>query len=159
MRTILKLHRDLALQLPEAPAEIGFDIRTFEPERDKQEWLELNNRIFANHPDQGNWALADLENRMKEAWFDPKGFFLAMDNERIIGFCWTKFHHDLVNQDPVGEIYVIGVTPTAAKLGVGKALAICALEFMKSKGLGTAMLYVDADNQAALALYKKLGFN
>jgi mycothiol synthase len=159
MRTILKMHRQLSGELPSAPAEIGFDIRTFNLDADKNAWLELNNEIFKNHPDQGNWAMADLENRMKEPWFDPTGFFLAMDNQRIIGFCWTKFHQDLVNQEPVGEIYVIGVDRTAVQRGVGQALAVRALEFMKSKGLSTAMLYVDADNQAGLALYKKLGFN
>jgi len=159
MRTILKLHRQLSINLPHAPAEIGFDIRTFNPTADKSAWLELNNRIFKGHPDQGNWVMEDLENRIKEPWFDTDGFFLAMDNQKIIGFCWTKFHHDLVNQDPVGEIYVIGVDPEIATRGIGKALAIRALEYIKSKGIGTAMLYVDADNEPALSLYKKLGFN
>ncbi len=159
MRTILKLHRSLQTELPTMAHAEDFDIAKFVPSLHKEEWLALNNRIFAHHPDQGNWAMADLENRMNEAWFDSDGFYIAVANRVMIGFCWVKIHHDLVNQDPVGEIYVMGVDPEAKQKGIGSALGAVALDYMAKKHLGTAMLYVDADNVAGLALYKKLGFN
>ena len=109
MRHILKIHRSLNDLLPTAKHE--YTIRTFNPAEDKDLWLALNNKIFTNHPDQGNWALADLENRMAENWFDAEGFFLAVKGNEIVGFVWTKIHQDLVNQDPVGELYVVGVDP------------------------------------------------
>ena len=91
MRHILKLHRDLDIHtLPHPIYE--FKIETFNIDRHKQEWLDLNNLIFAHHPDQGNWAMEDLENRMSEPWFDPQGFFLATFNGMINGFVWTKIH-------------------------------------------------------------------
>ena len=105
MRHILKIHRSLQGRIPDT--DHGFAIETFDPEQHKQAWLELNNRIFIDHPDQGNWAIQDLENRMAEPWFDPKGFFLAVENNQLVGTCWTKIHHDLVNQEPVGELYVV----------------------------------------------------
>jgi mycothiol synthase len=103
--------------------------------------------------------MADLENRMAEPWFDPEGFFLALENKKIVGFCWTKIHHDFVNQDPIGELYVIGVDPDSHEKGVGKAVASTALNYLKLKGLNQVMLYVDADNSKALNLYESLGFN
>jgi len=157
MRHILKLHRSLITQIP-ATAH-NFEITTFNPTLHKEEWLELNNKIFANHPDQGNWAIADLDNRMAEPWFDPEGFFIAFENKKIIGFCWTKIHHDFVNQDPTGELYVIGVDPDSQAQGIGNAVAVTALNYLKEKGLNQAMLYVDADNSKALKLYESLGFN
>ena len=157
MRHILKLHRSLTTEIPNTPHNL--EITTFKPEIHKQEWLELNNKIFVNHPDQGNWAMADLENRMSEPWFDPEGFFLALENQRIVGFCWTKIHHDFVNQDPIGELYVIGVDPDSHTKGIGKAVASTALNYLKQKGLNQVMLYVDADNSKALNLYESLGFN
>ena len=157
MRHILKLHRSLITQIP-ATAH-NFEITTFNPTLHKEEWLELNNKIFANHPDQGNWTLADLDNRMAEPWFDPEGFFIAFENKKIIGFCWTKIHHDFVNQDPTGELYVIGVDPDSQAQGIGNAVAVTALNYLKEKGLNQAMLYVDADNSKALKLYESLGFN
>ena len=157
MRHILKLHRSLTIEI--AAAQNNFEIATFDPKLHKGEWLELNNKIFTNHPDQGNWAIEDLENRMAEPWFDPEGFFIAFENKKMIGFCWTKIHHDFVNQDPTGELYVIGVDPDSHTQGIGKALAITALNYLNEKGLNQAMLYVDADNSKALKLYESLGFN
>ena len=105
MRHILKIHRSLQGRIPDT--DHGFAIESFDPELHKQPWLDLNNRIFIDHPDQGDWAMQDLENRMAEPWFDPKGFFLAVENNQLVGTCWTKIHHDLVNQEPVGELLTI----------------------------------------------------
>ena len=157
MRHILKLHRSLRLEIPN-PSH-NFEITTFNPRFHKEEWLALNNKIFANHPDQGNWAIEDLENRIFEPWFDPEGFFIAIEGKKIIGFCWTKIHHDFVNQDPIGELYVLGVDPDSHAKGIGKSVATTALNYLKQKGLNQATLYVDADNKTALKLYESLGFN
>ena len=157
MRHILKIHRSLHDPIPQNSHQ--FSIRTFNPTTDKTQWLELNNTIFAHHPDQGNWAMADLENRMAEPWFDAKGFFLVVEAETIIGFCWTKIHDDFVNQDPIGELYVIGVHPDYSHKGMGRAVSIAAMNYLVGNGLKQSMLYVDADNEKGLGLYKSLGFN
>ena len=158
MRHILKLHRDLTTQpLPQAAHE--FTIESFNIATHKQAWIDLNNTVFAHHEDQGNWAMADLENRMAEPWFDPQGFFLATQNGEIEGFVWTKIHQDLVNQDPVGELYVVGTAPEHHGRGIARALSVEAINYFVTKGLKHAMLYVDADNEKALKLYQSLGFN
>jgi len=157
MRHILKLHRSLLNPIPPIPT--SFEIASFAPLIQKVEWLALNNKIFEKHPDQGNWVMADLENRMNEPWFDAEGFFIATNKKKIVGFCWTKIHHDFVNQDPIGEIYVVGVDPENTKNGLGKALTITGLDYLVKKNLKQAMLYVDADNGPALAMYQGLGFN
>ena len=156
MRTILKLHRSLVAEFP-APITSA-EISTFSP-ADSDEWLALNNKIFVAHPDQGDWVMQDLTNRMKESWFDADGFFLARESGKIVGFCWTKIHQDRVNEGAIGEIYVLGVNPSAHSSGLGKALTLKALRYFQSKEIKESMLYVDADNHAALILYKKLGFN
>ena len=156
MRTILKLHRSLVADFPEPITSA--EITTFNL-ADSDEWLALNNKIFVAHPDQGDWVMQDLTNRMKESWFDTDGFFLARESSKIIGFCWTKIHQDRVNEGAIGEIYVLGVNPSAHSSGLGKALTLKALRYFQSKEIKESMLYVDADNHAALILYKKLGFN
>ena len=157
MRHILKIHRSLTEPLPTTKRE--YQLRTFDPAKDKERWLELNNKIFANHPDQGNWVMADLENRMSEPWFDPAGFFLCLHDATIVGFCWTKIHQDLVNADPVGELYVIGVDPEEHSKGIGKTVCNEGLIYLREKGIKEAILYVDADNEAGKGLYTSLGFN
>lgn len=156
MRTILKLHLTIPKDLPKLTRNT--DISTFSIE-DAEEWLQLNNRIFVEHPDQGDWVMEDLTNRMAESWFDADGFFLAREKGRISGFCWTKIHHDRVNDGAIGEIYVLGVDPSTHGTGLGKALTLAGLEYFKVKEIKESMLYVDADNHPALILYKKLGFN
>lgn len=157
MRKILKLNRSLAE--PIAHLAHPYEFITFDPEVHCEAWLELNNKIFKVHPDQGNWAMKDLENRMLEPWFDPAGFFLCINSGVIVGFCWTKIHNDFVNVDPVGELYVIGVDPDYAGKGIGKAVCTEGLIYLRDKHLKTAILYVDEDNAAGIGLYKSLGFN
>ena len=157
MRRILKLHR--SLQEPIVHIPHSYQFITYDPKTHGEEWLALNNLIFAKHPDQGNWAMADLENRMHEPWFDPHGFFLCVSEEKIVGFCWTKIHQDLVNKEPIGELYVIGVDPAHSGKGIGKALCTQGLIYLKNKGITQGMLYVDEDNEAGKGLYKTLGFN
>jgi len=156
MRTILKLEQRIGEIT--APV-IDLDIETFQPGTDNAERLERNNRIFTNHPDQGGWVIEDLTNRTAESWFDPKGFFIAKRDGRMIGFCWTKIHHDLARQGPIGEIYVLGVDKAHSPKGLGKALTSLGLQYFKKQKISDAMLYVDADNVAALKVYKDLGFN
>jgi mycothiol synthase len=157
MRHILKLNR--SLQEPIAHIEHSYQFITFDPEVHPEAWLDLNNLIFAKHLDQGNWATADLENRMAEPWFDHEGFFLCVHNGKIVGFCWTKIHNEFVNQDPIGELYVIGVDPAESGKGIGRAVCTEGLIYLKEKGIKQAILYVDDDNEAGKGLYKTLGFN
>jgi mycothiol synthase len=157
MRKILKLSRSLTDPIDHIAHPYQFI--TFDPELHCEAWLDLNNKIFSAHPDQGNWAPADLENRMAEPWFDPSGFFLCIAHEIIVGFCWTKIHNDFVNQDPIGELYVIGVDPGFSGQGIGKAVCQEGLIYLRNKNLKTAILYVDEDNAAGIGLYKSLGFN
>ena len=158
MRHILKLHRDLNTEaLPQISR--NHTIETFNVSIHKQAWLDLNNKVFAHHIDQGNWVMADLENRMAEPWFDPQGFFLATQKGVIEGSVWTKIHQDLVNQDPVGELYVVGTAPEHHGRGIARALSVEAINYFVTKGLKHAMLYVDADNEKGIKLYQSLGFN
>ena len=157
MRKILKLSRSLVDPIDHLAHPYQFI--TFDPEIHCEAWLDLNNKIFRIHPDQGNWAMADLENRMRELWFDPKGFLLCVHQGLIVGFCWTKIHSDFVNEAPIGELYVIGVDPDRSGQGIGKAVCTEGLIYLRAKGLTTAILYVDDNNEAGIGLYISLGFN
>ena len=103
---------------------------------------------------------ADLEARMAEDWFDPIGFLLAVreSDGELLGFHWTKVHPRSGSHPAIGEVYVVGVTPQAQGTGLGKALTLAGISYLHESGLDAVMLYVDADNTAAVALYRKLGF-
>jgi mycothiol synthase len=139
------------LDRPEFPP--GATLRTFRPGRDEEEWLRLNSRAFAKHPEQGGWTRHDLELREREPWFDPAGFFIAVRDGQLAGFHWTKIH-----PERVGEVYVVGVDPGEQGSGLGRALTLAGLGYLRDRGLDQAMLYVDEDNPPAIRLYEALGF-
>ncbi|WP_309062554.1 mycothiol synthase [Streptomyces sp.] len=154
-RELRQMRRPLAgLDLPEPVLPEGVTVRTFVPGRDDAAWLAVNAAAFAHHPEQGSLTQRDLDDRKAEPWFDPEGFFLAEREGRIVGFHWTKVHE----AEGLGEVYVLGVSPDAQGGGLGKSLTTIGLRHLAGKGLPTAMLYVDADNKAAVSVYERLGF-
>ncbi len=174
IRTVLQMSRALTdiQQLPKVGKKEGDQdivIRSFLPGIDSDAWLLLNNKVFKEHPEQGNWQLADLNIRLGEEWFDEKGFFLAEINNKIIGSTWTKIHgahtHEHAGEieshahPAIGEIYIAAVDQEYSGRGIGKILTITALNYLKYQGLSNAMLYVDFENQKALKLYHNLGFS
>ncbi|MCX4675438.1 mycothiol synthase [Streptomyces sp. NBC_01433] len=154
-RELRQLRRTLIpLGLADPVLPEGVTVRTFVPGQDDTAWLAVNSAAFAHHPEQGSLTQQDLDDREAESWFDPKGFFLAERGGEIIGFHWTKVHA----QEQLGEVYVVGIRPDAQGGGLGKALTAIGLRHLAAEGLPTAMLYVDADNTAAVTVYERMGF-
>lgn len=161
-RTLLQMRRPLPTE-----RHSTIETRAFVPGSDDEAWLAVNNRAFADHAEQGGWTPDTFAQRRQESWFDPEGFRMYERDGRLAGFCWTKVHHgDDLDGDPdqdhandLGEIYVIAVDPDFHGLGLGSELTLAGLDHLADRGTTTALLYVDADNEGAVQMYRRLGFD
>jgi mycothiol synthase len=133
----------------------GIAIDAFRPGIDDEAWVELNARVFSEHPEQGSITIDDLHARMAEPWFDAGDFLLARHEGRVIAYNWLKIE----GADEPGEIYVVGVDDAYAGRGLGRILMNRAFDRLRQRGIATAALYVDADNVGAVHLYRSLGFS
>jgi mycothiol synthase len=181
VRELLQMRRPLT-DLPAATVPEGVRIATYSGRADDAELLRVNNAAFAWHPEQSGWTEADIADRRGEPWFDPGGLFMAVDEhtDNLLGFHWTKVHGG-----DLGEVYIVGVDPAAQGRGLGATLTLIGLHYLAERLSGssgssalrpsgssgssalrpsgssppTVMLYVEADNSAAVKTYRRLGFD
>lgn len=158
VRELLQMRRPLT-GLPPVTVPDGVRIATYSGPGDDAELLRVNNAAFAWHPEQGGWTRDELAERRGEPWFDPEGLFLAFDEHTgaLLGFHWTKTH-----AADLGEVYVVGVDPAAQGRRLGGVLTLIGLHHLAGRLSGgprsAVMLYVEADNSAAVKTYENLGF-
>ncbi len=154
VRALWQMHLDLP-EPPPAPAfPPGVTVRPFVVGVDEAEFLRVNNAAFSWHPEQGGWGLEQVLEREAEPWFDPAGFLLALDPAgTLLGYHWTKRH-----TERLGEVYVLGVDPAAHGTGLGSALTAAGLRHLHEGGSREVVLYVESDNEAAIRVYRRLGF-
>ncbi|MCK7661941.1 mycothiol synthase [Corynebacterium sp. CCM 8835] len=132
------------------------------------EWLRVNNEAFSWHPEQGGWDADRLARGQDTDWFDPEGvllFWSGADGSgdggpapELAGFHWTKWHGGDGTGTSVGEVYVVGLADGFRGRGLGGPLISSGLHHLADRGADEVILYVEADNTAAVAAYERLGF-
>lgn len=150
-RGLLVMERDLPAGVPAGRVDPAVTLRSFTPE-DAEALLALNAAAFAHHPEQGSLAMDGLAARLAEDWFDPAGLILAEADGELLGFHWTKRQGDL------GEVYVLGVHPSAQGRGLGRRLLAAGLDHLSRVGCTRVVLYVDSADGVAVQMYESAGF-
>jgi mycothiol synthase len=162
MRPIRQLWQ-MALQLDRVrpphrriPVPDDARLRTFRRGQDEQTLTQLIRDAFPDHPENAQFDAGDLAARVRLPWFDPETILIASDASSgdALGVHWTK----LEPERGQGEVYILGVVPAAQGRGIGRVLLLEGLELMRSRGIGLAFLYVEAENEPAIALYRQAGF-
>lgn len=145
------------------PMPAGFEVRAFDPASDTQadDWVRVNAAAFANHPEQGAMTRADFDALTKEPWFIADDLRLAYPteappNSALAGFTWVKTMQE--DETVETELYVLGVDPEFAGIGLGAGLLGETLRRMALHKPNRITLYVDGENTTAVELYLRAGF-
>ncbi len=159
VRLLQQMRRPLPLNQNELAETRLIELRSFDVGTDDEGFLRVNNRAFSWHPDQGGWDAERLHALTEAAEFDPSMLLIHDGPTGVIdGFCWTKIHPATEADPALGEIFVIAADPTTHGTGLGRALTVGGLKMLSKRGVSTGMLYVEANNEAAIQLYERLGF-
>ncbi len=149
VRSVLRMAGSIPIQTSERTRQT--EIGVMEPD-DVPSIIALNNRAFADHPEQGAMTAASFTSLVGQPGFDPAGILVARKGERIAGFCITKRE-----ESENGEIFVIAVDPIDHHLGIGRELIEEGFDVLRDGGVLTVNLWVDEENEAAIGLYASLG--
>jgi len=87
------------------------------------------------------------------AHLNPETFLVAEENGRIVGYVVAT-----LQEESLGHIISIAVSPDRRRRGVGSALALRILEALRKSGVESVRLEVRRSNGVAQRFYEKLGF-
>ena len=157
------------LTLPPATAvpmpEFSGDVvgRTFGDWLPMPQFVDLLNDSFAGHPRPISWSVGQIEYRHARPDFDPTSNFLlspADSPERPIGFVRVSLGppQDDRGGDRVGEVNLVGVLPHRRGRGLGRELLRWGVAQLRARGAVNIQLTVEAENELALGMYRRTGF-
>ncbi len=158
VRGLLIMTLDLDRRLPSEsvspPAGITIDHYR---DGDLDQFVATNAAAFADHPEQGALTAADMTARMASDWYRDEDLLVARDETgSLVGFHWTKLTTGELQV--TGEVYVLGIHPSQAGRGTGRALLDAGIIHMRSRGARLVELYVEASNERVVSMYRTAGF-
>lgn len=131
-----------------------YNLRKFVPD-DLQGVMQINRVCLPeNYTD---FFFVDLHQRF------PETFIVAEENKKLVGYIMCRIEVGLSNYGfgglvRKGHVVSIAVLPENRRKGVAQALINRALEGMQYYKAKQCFLEVRVTNEAAVSLYKKLGF-
>ncbi len=156
-RRLLHMHRHPGPAPIPTPTE-GASVRPFRPGKDDEMWVALNNRVFAGHPENGEWTTDDFSARLRQPWFRPDDLLILEIDGEPAGFHWLKVE-EREGEGWVGEVYVIGAAPEYHGRGLGRFLLATGLTHLSNRDVDAVAVYVDQSNDRAVALYESFEFH
>jgi mycothiol synthase len=157
MRRLLHMHRHPG-EPPHLEAPEGARVRPFQAGVEDATLVELNNRVFDWHPEQGQWTLEDFRARTRQPWFDPRDILMLEVGGELAGFCWLKVE-ERGTEGRIGEVYVIGTAPEHQGRGLGRYLLSEALQHLSTRSVNAVAVYVEETNTAGARLYGSFEFH
>ncbi len=139
--------------LPELALPPGFHLKTFRLGRDEAMLTELQNAAFGEHWGFCPNTVEEIAARVRMNVTDPEGIIFVMDGSRPAGYNWTQ-----KSPGGIGIVSMTGVHPSYRGNGLGTAVVVSGMRYLKEQGVKAVKLEVDSENTPARELYLKLGY-
>ena len=142
--------------LPELNLRSNFSLKPFKLGEDEAMLTELQNAAFGQHWGFCPNTVDEIAARVRIASTDPDGIIFVMDGDRPAGYNWTLRNENRFGK--VGFVSMTGVHPEYRGNGLGTAVVVTGMEYLRQQGVNAIELEVDSENTPARELYLKLGY-
>jgi len=163
-RELREVHRCWEMVLP-AGAHVsdpawpdGCAFRTFVRNQDEVASVELENASFRDEWEYTPVQLGEIEGFVRSPSFRAEGVVYAISGGAVVGECWSWTEDHPPTIDSVGDIWCLCVHPAHRGKGLGRALLLSGVRWLREEGVGAVKLGVDGANERARRLYESVGF-
>jgi mycothiol synthase len=157
-----KMARPLERPIPAPQFPPGYTVRTLAGEPEYEQWVDIFNWSFIDHWNHHPMTLEQHRHLVSGPHYRPDGDLIAVAADgTFAAFCHCEINdednrHSGRNE---GWIDALGTRRGHRQIGLGRAILLAGMHWLKGQGLTTAVLYVDAENPTgALRLYESVGF-
>jgi len=137
------------LQIPK-----GFGLGHF-VHGDEESLCALQNLAFAVSWGFRPNTVEEIRCLVNTSWCHPEGILLISEGQQKVGYCWTM---DDPARKQKGYIRMMGVDPEYRGRGLGRAILVAGIEYLRKRGMTEIELSVDSKNSSAKRLYQSAGF-
>lgn len=163
-RYMFRMSRPLDLPIDEPRFPDGFTCRPLLGVSEAGKWAEMFNLSFVDH---WNFHPCTVDQREHDIRVDPNytadgDLVCVAPDGTLCGFCDCVIFASQNAQSGRSEgwIHLLGTRRGYRRQGLGRAMLLRGLQWLKSKGMVTALLGVDAESPTgATRLYESAGFS
>ncbi len=139
----------------------GYATRIFIPGQDEGTSVEIENQSFQDEWEYTPIELGEIEGFVHSPAFQAEGVIYATHRGRVVGECWNWIDEGEISaqmEEKRGDVWCVCVHPQHRRQGLGRALLLAGVHWMREQGVTAAYLAVDGANERAKHLYESVGF-
>lgn len=143
-------------ELPTLALRDNFRLKPFQLGEDEAMLTALQNAAFGQHWGFCPNTVEEIAARVRIQNTDPEGIIFIMDGDTPAGYNWTLRNEN--QHGKIGFVSMTGVHPDYRGNGLGTAVVVTGMEYLRDQGVDAVELEVDSENTPARELYLKLGY-
>jgi len=154
---LMRLPRLDTIPAPQWPP--GYGLRTFVPGKDEPATVELENASFTDEWEYTPVHVGEFEAFVRSPSFRPDGVIFAVYNGELVGECWSSIDDERIaaSGERQGDVWSLCVHPEHRGRGLGRALLLAGLQWLRQQGMISALGGVDGANERGQHLYTSIG--